>query len=134
LRVEGGKERGELNDDGNYKLQSHNDTALDRRRQNDHDHSEHDCAFCAPGRTRTVNLGLKRTLLYQLSYGRVAAKPPRERRNVERRKERWQGDVSSRLSGLPLSRCRAAAARQEGLEPPTHSLEGCCSIHLSYWR
>jgi hypothetical protein len=24
--------------------------------------------------------------------------------------------------------------RQEGLEPPTHSLEGCCSIHLSYWR
>ena len=25
-------------------------------------------------------------------------------------------------------------ARQEGLEPPTHSLEGCCSIHLSYWR
>src|SRR3989304_2180150 len=25
-------------------------------------------------------------------------------------------------------------ARQEGVEPPTHSLEGCCSIHLSYWR
>jgi hypothetical protein len=25
-------------------------------------------------------------------------------------------------------------ARQEGLEPPTHSLEGCCSIQLSYWR
>jgi hypothetical protein len=25
-------------------------------------------------------------------------------------------------------------ARQGGLEPPTHSLEGCCSIHLSYWR
>src|ERR687895_704238 len=24
--------------------------------------------------------------------------------------------------------------RQEGFEPPTHSLEGCCSIHLSYWR
>ena len=24
--------------------------------------------------------------------------------------------------------------RQEGIEPPTHSLEGCCSIHLSYWR
>ena len=25
-------------------------------------------------------------------------------------------------------------ARQEGIEPPTHSLEGCCSIQLSYWR
>ena len=25
-------------------------------------------------------------------------------------------------------------ARQEGLEPPTHSLEGCRSIQLSYWR
>ena len=25
-------------------------------------------------------------------------------------------------------------ARQEGLEPPTHCLEGSCSIHLSYWR
>src|SRR5689334_5544859 len=25
-------------------------------------------------------------------------------------------------------------AHQEGIEPPTHSLEGCCSIQLSYWR
>ena len=25
-------------------------------------------------------------------------------------------------------------ARLEGLEPPTHSLEGCCSIRLSYRR
>ena len=24
--------------------------------------------------------------------------------------------------------------RQGGFEPPTRSLEGCCSIHLSYWR
>lgn len=24
--------------------------------------------------------------------------------------------------------------RQEGFEPPTNSLEGCRSIHLSYWR
>jgi hypothetical protein len=24
--------------------------------------------------------------------------------------------------------------RQEGIEPPTYSLEGCCSIQLSYWR
>src|SRR5581483_7959503 len=28
----------------------------------------------------------------------------------------------------------AGPARQEGIEPPTHSLEGCCSIQLSYWR
>jgi hypothetical protein len=25
-------------------------------------------------------------------------------------------------------------ACQEGIEPPTHSLEGCCSIQLSYWH
>ena len=25
-------------------------------------------------------------------------------------------------------------ARQRGFEPLTHSLEGCCSILLSYWR
>ena len=24
--------------------------------------------------------------------------------------------------------------RQRGFEPLTHSLEGCCSILLSYWR
>ena len=30
--------------------------------------------------------------------------------------------------------CDLRMARQGGLEPPTHSLEGCCSIHLSYWR
>ncbi len=26
------------------------------------------------------------------------------------------------------------STRQEGIEPPTYSLEGCCSIQLSYWR
>jgi hypothetical protein len=25
-------------------------------------------------------------------------------------------------------------ARQKGLEPLTHGLEGRCSVHLSYWR
>ncbi len=29
---------------------------------------------------------------------------------------------------------RRILARQKGLEPPTHCLEGSCSIHLSYWR
>ena len=30
--------------------------------------------------------------------------------------------------------CKTNVTRQEGLEPPTNSLEGCRSIHLSYWR
>ena len=36
-----------------------------------------------------------------------------------------------------LRRTRATVgtvARQKGLEPLTHGLEGRCSIHLSYWR
>ena len=28
----------------------------------------------------------------------------------------------------------ALMARQKGLEPLTHGLEGRCSVHLSYWR
>ena len=32
------------------------------------------------------------------------------------------------------ARQTSQVARQEGLEPPTHSLEGCRSIQLSYWR
>ncbi len=30
--------------------------------------------------------------------------------------------------------CAQPTVRQEGIEPPAHSLEGCCSIRLSYWR
>ncbi len=30
--------------------------------------------------------------------------------------------------------CVYKLARQKGFEPPTRSLEGCCSIRLSYWR
>ena len=37
-----------------------------------------------------------------------------------------------RTADLPLP--SYSLARQEGIEPPTHSLEGCCSIQLSYWR
>ena len=33
-----------------------------------------------------------------------------------------------------MTRTSYRMARQEGIEPPTHSLEGCCSIQLSYWR
>ena len=39
-----------------------------------------------------------------------------------------------RERGAGEAAARRRAARQEGLEPPTRSLEGCCSIHLSYWR
>jgi hypothetical protein len=31
-------------------------------------------------------------------------------------------------------RAVGTVARQKGLEPLTHGLEGRCSIHLSYWR
>jgi hypothetical protein len=48
-------------------------------------------------------------MLCQLSYGRV---------------------VLSNSSTNSLSR----PTRQEGIEPPTYSLEGCRSIQLSYWR
>ncbi|GEM_PF-4257874 len=29
---------------------------------------------------------------------------------------------------------KSTSTRQRGLEPLARSLEGCCSIHLSYWR
>jgi hypothetical protein len=40
----------------------------------------------------------------------------------------------------PIYVCRTSVsgpnvmARQKGLEPLTHGLEGRCSVHLSYWR
>jgi hypothetical protein len=37
-----------------------------------------------------------------------------------------------RSSGFSLR--VGTVARQKGLEPLTHGLEGRCSIHLSYWR
>ena len=63
----------------------------------------------ALGRSRTFNLRIKSPLLCQLSY-----------------------ECRYWLC-LPHAE-RSKVARQEGLEPPTHSLEGCRSIQLSYWR
>ncbi len=34
----------------------------------------------------------------------------------------------------PANLAVGTVARQKGLEPLTHGLEGRCSIHLSYWR
>jgi hypothetical protein len=36
------------------------------------------------------------------------------------------------LTGVDQSRRCCTLACPEGIEPPTHSLEGCCSIQLSY--
>ena len=35
---------------------------------------------------------------------------------------------------LTIRTCTGTMARLKGFEPLTHSLEGCCSIHLSYRR
>ncbi len=40
--------------------------------------------------------------------------------------------ICQRETVLPLPPDKLA--RQEGLEPSTHGLEGRCSIQLSYWR
>ena len=82
--------------------------------------SRHD-GFSAPSRSRTYNLQIKSLLLCQLSYGCGY-----NRKTTERK----QKDNRETTEDLPPLR----EARQEGVEPPTHSLEGCCSIHLSYWR
>ena len=36
------------------------------------------------------------------------------------------------FNAVALQQCKVA--RQEGLEPSAHGLEGRCSIQLSYWR
>jgi hypothetical protein len=41
--------------------------------------------------------------------------------------------VSSGLDQVELRHWKNVM-RPAGLEPATHSLEGCCSIHLSYGR
>ena len=67
----------------------------------------------APSRSRTYNLQIKSLLLCQLSYGCLlfpSPPPPHHHHHHHHPRQ----------------------ARQEGIEPPTHSLEGCCSIQLSY--
>ena len=39
-------------------------------------------------------------------------------------------DCLSKRKGLPTGNPQVI---QAGFEPTTHSLEGCCSIQLSYW-
>src|SRR5207249_2902073 len=48
------------------------------------------------------------------------------------RRRRWLGRRPSGHDGVS-SKC-ASSMRPGGFEPPTNSLEGCCSIHLSYGR
>ena len=79
--------------------------------------------FSAPSRSRTYNLQIKSLLLCQLSYGCGNYRKTTERQQKNNRK------TTETTLPRPLRE-----ARQEGVEPPTHSLEGCCSIHLSYWR
>ena len=40
--------------------------------------------------------------------------------------------LSGRAVSIGIS--PGTVARQKGLEPLTHGLEGRCSVHLSYWR
>ena len=63
-------------------------------------------------------------MLYQLNYTHHIGKDTL-RAGVE-----WtSGRVPSALWSSAGS-----LARQKGLEPPAHCLEGSCSIQLSYWR
>ena len=50
--------------------------------------------------------------------------------------ERWDSNPQQRdpqSRALPVE-LRSPCSRLAGLEPATHNLEGCCSIHLSYRR
>jgi hypothetical protein len=86
----------------------------------------------ALGRSRTFNLQIKSLLLCQLSY---ECKITFSKAYVPSMPE---APNASHAPSLHTRGTRHAkhqqVARQEGLEPPTHSLEGCRSIHLSYWR
>ena len=44
------------------------------------------------------------------------------------------GSLLSELKTLNFTTRNSEMARLKGFEPLTHSLEGCCSIHLSYRR
>jgi hypothetical protein len=85
----------------------------------------------ALGRSRTFNLQIKSLLLCQLSYECKILKRRRGTCLVVRPKR-----LTPTTRHPPTDRhaVHRQVARQEGLEPPTHSLEGCRSIQLSYWR
>ena len=91
----------------------------------------------ALGRSRTFNLQIKSLLLCQLSYECETKTndegEPVQPRNFEPSPSERQSQLIILDLDLP-TRQPLKVARQEGLEPPTHSLEGCRSIQLSYWR
>ena len=71
--------------------------------------------------TRTHDTRNHNPMLYQLNY-------------THHMKDRVKGCASD---STVYSRCWPPLdrmARQKGLEPPAHCLEGSCSIQLSYWR
>ena len=93
--------------------------------------------FTAPGRSalgrsRTFNLRIKSPLLCQLSY------ECEKKMDQNAQQEGCLTTIRATISEPTTAGRRTPAfrevARQEGLEPPTHSLEGCRSIQLSYWR
>ena len=52
-----------------------------------------------------------------------------------KRQGRHEGDRAERGAATDATRHTGnVAMRPGGFEPPTNSLEGCCSIHLSYGR
>ena len=85
----------------------------------------------ALGRSRTFNLRIKSPLLCQLSYECNDDLIRKDRLGI---RARWRHTARCETTCWNLRTRQLRVARQEGLEPPTHSLEGCRSIQLSYWR
>ena len=71
--------------------------------------------------TRTHDTRNHNPMLYQLNYTHHI-------KDRVKRLRKWFNDTE------PLPPLLDRMARQKGLEPPAHCLEGSCSIQLSYWR